>query len=514
MELKLLEVGARYAVIEIIDGGLYFTEFEYTLMLCGEPYLHTGKAVTFVPELEPDTLYSISVNGCDEELSFRTLTETATINVAAFGASGKDDTDVTAMLQAAVFACPDGGRVLVPAGSYTVTSLFLKSGISLELAKDAVITAAKQPFDFPLLPAESPALSGCSFGTWDGSPADMYASVINAFGCENIRIYGEGTIKGSGCIDTWWHQKGYALPAARPRLLYFFRCSSVSVAGISLCNSPSWTIHPYRCQKLSFLSVGITNPYDSPDTEGIVPESCSDVVIAGTRISSGSDCVAINAGNHVSPDDVRERVAAENVHIYRCLMEEGSGAVAVGSGISGSINGLRVDNCFFRNTDRGLRIKTRRGRGNNAFVDDIELFDIEMDNVMTPFVINGFYDCGPDGKSVYVQTHKPQHVDDRTPGVGNIVLRNIICRRCHVAAAFLCGLPEMKIESVTLENVGISFSRNPRSAVPDMLSGVEPCAARGIIAENIKRLSLKNITIQGACEDVYSFADVDEVCME
>lgn len=51
----------------------------------------------------------------------------------------------------------------------------------------------------------------------------------------------------------------------------------------------------------------------------------------------------------------------------------------------------------FENTDRGLRIKTRRGRGNVGQIDNITFDDIVMNNVLTPFVINSYYNMGPKG---------------------------------------------------------------------------------------------------------------------
>ena len=42
---------------------------------------------------------------------------------------------------------------------------------------------------------------------------------------------------------------------------------------------------------------------------------------------------------------------------------------------------------MFLNTDRGLRIKTRRGRGKDAVIDGILFEDIRMDSVLTPFAL-------------------------------------------------------------------------------------------------------------------------------
>ena len=44
-------------------------------------------------------------------------------------------------------------------------------------------------------------------------------------------------------------------------------------------------------------------------------------------------------------------------------------------------------------TDRGLRVKTRRGRGNTAVIDGLVFRNVEMRGVKAPFVINMFYFC-------------------------------------------------------------------------------------------------------------------------
>ncbi|MEI3186707.1 MAG: glycosyl hydrolase family 28 protein [Lachnospiraceae bacterium] len=38
------------------------------------------------------------------------------------------------------------------------------------------------------------------------------------------------------------------------------------------------------------------NPKDSPNTDGLDPESCKDVEIAGVYFSLGDDCIAVKSG--------------------------------------------------------------------------------------------------------------------------------------------------------------------------------------------------------------------------
>ena len=51
--------------------------------------------------------------------------------------------------------------------------------------------------------------------------------------------------------------------------------------GITVQNSPSWTIHPYFSKHLKFIDVKILNPANSHNTDGLDPESCQDVLVLG-----------------------------------------------------------------------------------------------------------------------------------------------------------------------------------------------------------------------------------------
>ena len=46
-----------------------------------------------------------------------------------------------------------------------------------------------------------------------------------------------------------------------------------------------------------------------------------------------------------------------------------------------------------------------------------------MDQVMTPFVINCFYFCDPDGKTEFVQSREKMPVDDGTPAILRLDLK-------------------------------------------------------------------------------------------
>ena len=97
----------------------------------------------------------------------------------------------------------------------------------------------------------------------------------------------------------------------------------------------------------------------------------------------------------------------------------------------------------------------------------------------------------------YVRSHEALPADERTPEIKNLAFQDIRADNCHVAAAFMDGLPEKKIERVLMENFSVNYASRPRADVPAMLDGVEPCTGMGVFARNIHELILKNVRISG-----------------
>lgn len=515
MELKLLMKSARSAVLEISDGGLYYTKEKYSLWVNGVCVKDVETVITSVFGLRPETEYEICLVREDASeagrVRFTTEYEFVTLNVRDFGAKGDGLQDDTRFIQAAILCCPKDGRVLIPKGTYRITTLFLKSDLNLELQKGAVLLADTERFAYPRVPGliESyDETNEYNLGSWEGNPLPMFTSIIMGVDVKNVFLYGEGTINGNASRENWWHNPKVMVGAFRPRMFFVNRCQNITLQGIKFCNSPSWTLHPYFSQDLRFYNVFVENPSDSPNTDGLDPESCKNVEIAGVRFSLGDDCIAVKSGKIYMGK--KHKTPSENIHIRQCLMENGHGAVTLGSEMAGGVKNLTVEDCLFRHTDRGLRVKTRRGRGEDAVLDRITFRNIDMDHVMTPFVVNSFYFCDPDGRTEYVQSREPMAVDERTPSIRRLEFENIHAANCHVAAAYFDGLPERKIEEIVMKNITVTYAENPKQDVPAMSEGVEACCLKGIYANNVKKLVLRNVSITGQKGEAVTLRNVDE----
>jgi polygalacturonase len=189
-------------------------------------------------------------------------------------------------------------------------------------------------------------------------------------------------------------------------------------------------------------------------------------------------------------------------------MQDGHGAVVIGSEMASGVYDIRVRDCLFTGTDRGLRIKTRRGRGKDAIVRNIHFDNIHMENVGTPFVINSFYWCDPDGKSDYVGSTEPRPVDDGTPSLGGFTLTRIHCTGVRLAAAWLLGLPERPIDGISIDDFSVRYAAEVTPEAPDMAASIPAVARRGIHISHARHVRLDRIDIAGQDGEILTLESV------
>ena len=180
-------------------------------------------------------------------------------------------------------------------------------------------------------------------------------------------------------------------------------------------------------------------------------------------------------------------------------MEKGEGAVTIGSEMSSGVYGVDVSQCLMRNTKRGLRVLTRRGRGEHGIVDGVTFQNINMEAVGHCFVVNMFYNCDPDGQSEYVRDKNERVFDEFTPSVKNIWLININASHIHGSAAFVYGLPESKVSQVLIRDSCFSFSDTRLVGCPDMMDDFDPIRNLGFFIKNASEVIMSNNKAIGSC---------------
>ena len=513
--MEILYVSPRSASVLLDPDGLYESREKRTLCLNGEELGEEYRSVTSLFDLEPETDYMLETrtdSGKTETVSFRTKTETCLLDVKAFGAKGDGETEDTAMLQAAILCCPDGGTVHVPPGDYITGPLFLKSHMTLEIADGAALRLLTDRRRFPVLPGETPADNTGGellLGMFEGCKTDGFTAALNGFDLTDTAVIGEGIIDGRADQGDWWVNPKVQRIACRGNLFYTQRCRSITVQGVTFMNSPSWNIHPAFSEDLDFIDIKVRAPWDSPNTDGFDPESCRRVRLLGAEISVGDDCIAIKSGKI---DLGRKyKTPCEDIEIGWCALLDGHGGVTIGSEMAGGVKQVNAHHCYMKGNDRALRIKTRRDRGRDGIVDGIRFRDVRMDGVKMPLVVNSFYFCDADGKSDRVQSREPQPADETTPEIGTVTFERVTAVGCKACAAYVMGLPEKPMKELALRDSTFSFDPEAEPMTPAMALHVETCCRRGIIAKYVDKLTIRNVRMDGFDGEPLETTDVREI---
>lgn len=255
--------------------------------------------------------------------------------VTSMGAVSDGVTVNTAAIQAAIdhLACRGGGTVVIPAGEFVSGALFLKPGVNLHLEKGAVLRCSTNPADFPVCRTRI-----------EGRHLEYNVALVNAEGCNGLRITGQGTLDGAGrpVWDRFWELRLAAadrtnftnLTLARARLAFIRDCTNVVIEGITFKDSQFWNLHLYRCQHVLVRNARFVVPDDykqAPSTDGIDVDSCQDVAIRGCYFSVTDDCIALKGTKGPLAWEDRESPPVERIRISNCWFRRGHAAVTFGS---------------------------------------------------------------------------------------------------------------------------------------------------------------------------------------
>jgi len=514
--VKILKNTAFGFIFELENDRCFFTEKPYDIYLNGEHYLTTDRNVVSLLSLKSGTDYNVLIKGYNngygkDDICFNVTTKEPymLINVKDFNAKGDGVTCDTSAINLAIYSAQVNTTIYVPPGEYLVDQILLKSEVDIYLARGAVIRQSINRDKLAILKGYQQNYNHTNariISSWEGHPLDTYCSLFYGMDVYSVHIYGEGVIDGNGDIGGFWNNPKVKNKAYRPKNMFLVDSDYIEVSGITSRNSASWNIHPYHCGNVAFRCLKIESIEESPNTDGINPENCKNVEIIGCHFSVGDDCIAIKSGKYFM-STLRNPQPTRNVTIRNCYMEKGHGGVVIGSEMSCGVRNVDITQCLFRDTDRGLRIKTRRGRGKHAIVKNITFDNVQMDGVKHCFVVNMFYNCDPDGKSDYVKNKNVVEKDELTPSVKNITVTNTVATNIPGSAVFIYGLPESKVKNVKITNNHFHFAEERIHECPAMMCDFEAIENLGFYINNAKNITMENNKIEGKAVDVITECD-------
>jgi polygalacturonase len=426
-------------------------------------------------------------------LFFATLLSlAAATNVRDFGAKGDGSSKDTAAIQAAIDAAAKsgGGTVTLPPGRYLSGSIHLRSNITLHLDNGSVLLASPDDKDFdPYEPLPFKSVS-------DNETTYFRYALLAAEGAHDVSIEGHGVVDGNRT------RRG------GPKTIAIKLSDHVSIRGITVRNSPNYSISLWGCDYVDIDGVTILNGY----ADGIDPDACRYVRIANCYIDARDDAICPKASPSMGMD---RRRPVEYLTVTNCVLRTEASHFKFGTESSGDFRHVTVTNCVMGPRENGRRprngIALESVDGSN--IDGVVVSNIEISGATTPI----FLRLGNRGRGL----------DPAKPGsLRNVSIQNVVARNCSMASS-VTGLPGNPVRGVRLSALRLGMEGGESAArtleVPEMeaaypeghMFGVLP--AFGLYARHVEDLSISQAqtwTETADARPAMVFDDVKELSLE
>ncbi|KAL9678353.1 hypothetical protein QQ045_016197 [Rhodiola kirilowii] len=367
-------------------------------------------------------------------------TRRTVVSIEDFGGVGDGVTSNTAAFRKAIRYLEEergggGSQLNVPIGKWLTGSFNLTSDFTLFLEEGAVILGSQDPNEWPIIEPLP------SYGRGRERLGGRHISLIHGDGLTNVVITGHnGTVDGQGKMwwDLWWNK---TLEHTRGHLVELMNSHNILFSNLTFMNSPFWTIHPIYCSNVVIKDMTILAPLNAPNTDGIDPDSSTNICIEDCYIESGDDLVAVKSGwdqygisyAHPSSNIIVRRVSGTTP---TCS------GVGIGSEMSGGVSNITIDDLHIRDSAAGVRIKTDQGRG--GYISNITISNIQMERVKIPIRFsrgsNDHSDEGWDPSAI--------------PKVNGVYISNVISLN-STKAPVLEGMEGSAYERICMKNITI-----------------------------------------------------------
>jgi len=308
---------------------------------------------------------------------------------------------------------------LLPPGTYLSGTIVLKTGVTVHLTAGCTLVGSKDLNDYP------PMIPGYR------SYTDNYTekSLIYGEKVERIGITGRGAIDGQGAAFKGRYK-------VRPYMIRLVECRDVAVEDVTIRNSPMWIQHYLACDDVRISGITVKSRVNH-NNDGIDIDSCRRVTITGCNVDSGDDAIVLKSTS--------ARPCADVV-VSGCVLRSHCNALKMGTESNGGFRNIVLTGCTIWDTRlAGVALEIVDG----GTMDRVVVSDITMTGVGAPLFIR----LGDRGRVF-------EEGMDR-PGVGslrNVTISNIEATGANSTGCAISGLPQARIENVSLSHIRLSFA--------------------------------------------------------
>ena len=313
----------------------------------------------------------------------------AECDIRSFGAStSATPSDNAAAIQRAIDATAKkgGGRVVVPVGTFSSGTIWLKRNVELHLAEGSVLKASGDIADYNAEDAYPE--------NWGSPKAEQWRGLhfIIAREADGASITGPGTLHGNGDAfyddrpkayftwmkpdaTCWWNGIRWSKDKEKLRpgqMVAFIKCMNIAVRGITIRNSPCWSLWFWGCDGVAVSDYTVRNGEDDGNSDGIDIDCSRNVALERADIDTGDDAIAVRASARAFSPDGKGRLGlpavTENVRIRDCRLRSTSSVIRIGVG-EGVIRDVTFDNVTCDRGGTAVNISTRYGEAVRSGTD-------------------------------------------------------------------------------------------------------------------------------------------------
>lgn len=396
-------------------------------------------------------------------------------DVCDYGAQADGKKLSTKAIQRAIDACArdGGGTVYFPPRTFLSGTIYMKSGVTLRLDAGCTLLGSADLQDYPQTVQ--------AFRSYTDNYTDK--SLIYGEDLEHVRIVGGGTIDGQGRSFKGPYKK-------RPYMIRLIRCRDIVVKDVTLQNSPMWVQHYLACDDVRISGITVRSRVNA-NNDGIDIDCCQRVIISDCFVDSGDDAIVLKS---------TAARACENVVVRNCVLTSHCNALKMGTESNGGFRDVVLSGCSIHNTRlAGVALEIVDG----GTLERVVVTDMTMNKVGAPI----FMRLG--------NRARPFRKDMARPAIGsfrNVTISNIEAARAGPTGCAISGLPEAKIEDVTLSNLRLSFEGGGTKADAGRAVPEKPDAypefwmfgklpTYGLYCRHIRGLKLSNVQLQSAKPD-------------
>jgi hypothetical protein len=432
-------------------------------------------------------------------------------NIRSYGAKGDKRTLDTAAVQAAIDACTDdgGGTVLVPAGTFTIGTVELKSNVTLHIAASGTLLGSgdgKQYHAVDAIPLHGDTT--LNDGNW---------ALLFAVHAKNVTIEGPGTIDGQGAQ---FHSavRGATPPSGiggnkRPYHVLVYQCENFTVRNISLLDCAYHSIRIIESQRIFVDSIYIHNRVNG-NNDGFHFISAEQVRLSNCTVKCGDDaCAMFGSCKYITVTNcyfsTRWSVFrfggghAGNIAISNCVLKEVYGCPIKFQGDPGSrFENISFSDLVLDDVTGPISISVGKGQRRSS--------DAPLPEVLPPVVVRNVSFSNIQGD---VTAHAPSQLSEGTIGVGS--------RPGEIRSAIvLNSIDDAVLENISFSNVHLTFGGGgtaeeaARRDVPKVFGEyfeLGPIPAYGLYARNARGLTLQNVRFEVSEPDLRPAVIFDHV---